>query len=225
MRKSILGGLVLAISLASLVGCISKNTTILDEENNMVNRSGIQDKVDSDEIPVANMSGKLVNYYETLEEINKDSEIVVKGKFIKNEYIEYEGVIFTVSQFKIDDVIKGNINRNDVIKVLQTGGIGAVKLNEMDEKSFENPEEVKEHLKNNLGKKFESTIEGIKVLKENDNAVLLLQKYYGPITQDSYVGTGDFQGRFIINEKTKSINPQSVFLKETVTLENLMNLK
>ncbi|MGL4739880.1 MAG: hypothetical protein ACRC41_03635 [Sarcina sp.] len=225
MRKSILSVLILAISLSSFVGCGAKNTATGDEKNNMVSKGEIQNNIDNDEIPVANMSGKLVNCYETLEEINKDSEIVVKGKIIKNEYIEYEGVIFTVSQFKVEDAIKGNVSKDKVIKVLQTGGISTVKSNEMDEKSFEDPKEVEKHLKNNLGKKFESTIEGVKVLKENDNAVLLLQKYDGPITQDSYVGTGDFQGRFIINEKTKSISPQSEFLKETVTLEKLMNLK
>lgn len=222
MKKSILSILFLAISLSSLVGCGAKNTVMNNEDKSIVNKNNIEEE---EEIPVANMSGKLVNYYKTLEEINKDSEVIVKGAIIENEYIEYGGLVFTLSKFKVDDVVKGNLVKGDVIKVLQTGGISTLKSNEMDEKSFEDPKEVEKYLKNNLGKKYEATIEGVKVLKESDNAVLLLQKYDGPVTTDAYVGTGDFQGRFIINQKTKSINPQSNFLTETVTLDKLMNLK
>lgn len=76
-----------------------------------------------------------------------------------------------------------------------------------------------------MGKKFEATIEGVKVLKENTIAVLLLQRYEGPLTKDAHVCTGDFQGRFIINQKTKSSTPQSIFLTETVTFGDLINLK
>lgn len=225
MKKSVLSILFLAISLSNLVGCGARNTVINNEDKNIISNDVAKNNIDEEEIPVANMSGKLVNYYKTLEEINRDSEVIVKGSIIENEYIEYGGLVFTVSRFKVDDVVKGNVVKGDIIKVLQTGGISTLKSNEMDEKSFEDSKEVEKYLKNNLGKKYEATVEGVKVLKESDNAVVLLQKYDGPVTTDAYVGTGDFQGRFIINQKTKSINPQSDFLTETVTLDKLMNLK
>lgn len=76
-----------------------------------------------------------------------------------------------------------------------------------------------------MGKKFGATIEGVKVLKENTIAVLLLQRYEGPLTKDEYVCTDDFKDKFIINQKTKSSTPQSIFLRETVTFGDLINLK
>lgn len=231
MKKSILCILFLAISVSTFVGCNAKDTVVNNKDSNIVsskntavNNKDINSTVEEN-LPTANISGKLVNQYKTLDEINNDSELVVMGTIIENEYVEYGGLTFTLSKFKIDNVVKGTVNVGDIIKVLQTGGISEVKSNKTDVKSFEDPKEVEKNLKDNVGKKYETTIEGVKVLKENNSAVLLLQKYDGPITKDSYVCTGDFQGRFLVDQKTKSVNPQSKLLTETVTFDKLMKLK
>lgn len=238
MKKNILSILFLAITISSFVGCNTKNTTINNQDSNIVSNNenenssivnNNENNMSKENLPTSNMSGKLVNYYKTLNEINNDSELVVMGTIIENEYIEYDDLIFTLSKFKINNVIKGELNVGDTIKVLQTGGISEITPNSTDVKSFEDPEEVEKYSNENYGKKYETTIEGVSVLKENDNAILLLKKYVGPIVEDSYVGTGDFQGRFIINSNTKSntpsVTPQSTFLTETVTFDDLMNLK
>lgn len=225
MKKNILGMLLLAISISSIVGCNAKDTAVNNQDKNIVSSNEeVNNKVE-DTLPTADMSGKLVNYYETLDQINNDSELVVMGTIIENEYVEYSDLTFTLSKFKIDKVVKGDVNIGDIIKVLQTGGISTVKSDETNVKSFEDPEEVEKYLKANSGRKYEITIEGVNVLKESDSAVLLLQKYDGPITKDSYVCTGDFQGRFIVNQKMKSVIPQSEFLTENITFDKLMNLK
>lgn len=229
MKKNILSILFLAISITSFVGCADKEAVVDNKDINIVSSDKDNNSTKEESLPIADMSGKLVNYYETLDEINNDSEIVAMGTIIENEYVEYNGLIFTLSKFKVENVVKGDVAVGDTIKVLQTGGISEVKVNEEDVKSFEDPEEVEKYLEDKVGTKYETSIEGIKVLKEDTIAVLLLQKYVGPITEDAYVGTGDFQGRFIVNQNTKSdipsVTPQSEFLTETVTFDDLMNLK
>lgn len=240
MKKGVLCILFLAMGVSSLIGCNSKEALIkskeylptvnMSAENKDIN---IVDADAGDEIEEVfqdlSMSGKLVNTYTTIDEINNDSTLAVMGTVINNEYLDYDGLTFTISEFKVDTVIKGNIKSGDTIRFLQSGGIFEVKRNEEDVKSFEDPKEVEEYLKNNIGKKLEATSGGVKVLKEDTSAVLLLQKYEGPIAEDIYVGTGDFQGRFIINQKTKSntpeVTPQSTFLTEIVTFDDLINLK
>ena len=240
MKKSVLCILFLAISVSSLIGCNSKEATINNKDSNIVSSDEQKDGVSSneqtdgtkeEELQVSDMSAKLVNTYKTIDEINNDSTLAVMGTVIHNEYLDYGGLTFTLSEFKVDKVIKGNMKNGDTIKVLQSGGISEVKYNEADAKSFEDPKEVENYLKDKIGKNFETTIEGVKVLKEDTNAILLLEEYDGPIVEDAYVGTGDFQGRFILNQnqKTKSttpeITPQSTLLTETVTFDDLINLK
>lgn len=225
MKKNILVLLLLAISVSSFVGCNAKDTAVNNQDNSIVSSIEDENSKVEESLPTSDMSAKFVNCYKTLDEINNDSELVVMGRIIENGYVEYGGMTFTLSKFKIDKVVKGNVNVGDTIKVLQSGGISEVKSDETDVKSFEDTKEVEKYLKEKAGNKYESTIDGVKVLKENDSEVLLLQKYDGPITKDSYVGTGDLQGRFIVNKKTETVTAQSEFLTETVTLDDLMNLK
>lgn len=238
MKKiSILGILFLVMSTSIFVGCNTENIAQNNQEKNIESNENIVkndestsensnlDKTEKESLPTSDMSGKLVNEYKTVDEINSDSQLAVKGTVISNEYIEYGGLTFTLSEFKINKVMKGDVNVGDAIKVLQNGGISEFKSNDENVKSFENSEEVEKNLKEKIGKKYEITIDGVKVLKKNDNAVLLLQKYEGPVASDAYVGTGDFQGRFIVDEKLKNVNPQSKHLKEDVKFDKLMNLK
>lgn len=226
MKKKILSIIILSISIASLVGCTAKESAL---NNNVTINNETENLNGGEDIPVVEASGKLVNCYDTLGKINNDSEVVVKGTIIENEYVDYHDLTFTISKFKIDEVVKGDVSVGDTIKVLQTGGISEFKRNEEDIKSFEDPEEVEKYLKDKIGKKYEVAMEGVRVLKEGTSSVLLLQKYDGPVVEDAYVGTGDFQGRFILNKDAKSnttvVIPQSMFLTEDITLDDLMNLK
>lgn len=123
-----------------------------------------------------------------------------------------EGITFTISSLEVNDVVKSNnkVKNGKFIKVLQTGGIS--KLTDVAEKDFENKEEREKFLKENEGKEIELVFEGSPVIKEKQNAILFLTEYLGPIGKDLYVGTGDFQGRFIIDQNT--VEAQNIFLKE-----------
>lgn len=49
---------------------------------------------------------------------------IIRGKITGHEFVEPDAsVMETYFDFKIDDVIKGDLNTNDIIKVCQTGGI------------------------------------------------------------------------------------------------------
>ena len=119
--------------------------------NNVTINNETQNLSVGEDIPVVEASGKLVNCYDTLDKINNDSEVVVKGTIIENEYVDYHDLTFTISKFKIDEVVKGDVSVGDTIKVLQTGGISEFKRNEEDIKSEteENQNESKENTENN----------------------------------------------------------------------------
>lgn len=128
MKKSILLVLFLAISVSSFIGCNYKEAIINNEESNISSAyEEINDPME-EILQGSDMSGKLVNTYETIDEINNDSTLAVMGTIIHNEYIDYGGLIFTISEFKVDKVIKGDIESGNTIKFLQSGG-GFQKLN------------------------------------------------------------------------------------------------
>lgn len=113
MKKKILSIIILSISIASLVGCTAKESAL---NNNVTINNETQNLGGGEDIPVVEASGKLVNCYDTLGKINSDSEVVVKGTIIENEYVDYHDLTFTISKFKIDEVVKGDVSVGDTIK-------------------------------------------------------------------------------------------------------------
>lgn len=159
---------------------------------------------------VVSYGAAMVDNYENIEELTIDSQIVVKGIIESNEYVMYDGVIFTISELLIHETISTDgqsFNNGDKIKVLQTGGIYEQVDVGADEKEF-TTEEDKAAFKEHEGKKFEFTLEEVPVLKEDTETILFLQQYIGPLGEGLYVSIGDYQGRFIV-ESDNYIEPQS----------------
>lgn len=109
--------------------------------------------------------------YSDLETLEADSSSIIDGTVLENEYFEYEDVQFTVSSIRVDKVYKGNLEAGETVNLLETGGII-----------------------NNV----EYFIEGDKVLKEDEQSILYLKDYEGPIQSDvkKYTTVGVYQGKF-----------------------------
>lgn len=197
--------------LALFTGCQANDKNLASKEE-VVKTFTSTEVPNSEETPkVVGFSGKLAKTYDTLDSLQKDSSLIIEGEVIANEYIVFEGITFTISIMKVNDVVKGNtIKKGETVKVLQTGGISSI--SDIPEKDFENKEERERFLKKNKGKKIELVFEESPVIKEQQNAVLFLTEYEGPIGKNLYVGTGDFQGRFIVNKDI--VKTQNKFLKE-----------
>lgn len=127
-----------------------------------------------------NFGASLNTSYEDVDKLIQDADIIVDVEIKKNEYFEYENVPFTLSNAIVAEVHKGNIENQETINILETGGVI-----------------------NNV----EHTFENEKVMKKKENAVVFLRAYEGPIKPEEkkYVILGVYQGKFKIDSKTPEV--------------------
>jgi len=74
----------------------------------------------------------------------------------------------------------------------------------------------------------EYSIEGNDVLRENEKAILFLEKYEGPVAEDAYVVLGVYQGKFKINpDNNQYIVPSGApqFLEELKNIDIILESK
>ncbi|UZW14599.1 hypothetical protein OSC52_01780 [Clostridium pasteurianum] len=215
MKKLLL--IFCAISSLFIYGC--SNNDINKNSNQSINteiKSSVA-KNSNENIETINISASMVKTYNDINELASDSVLIIEGSILANNYINFKDTVFTISTVKVTNILKDydNIKVGDTINLLQTGGIETIKQNANLSKSFDNPTEVKK----NIGKKVEVVLENSPVLKEGQPNILFLTKYDGPITKDAYIGTGDFQGRFLKNGDR--IQPQSAALKSKYNNKNI----
>lgn len=221
MKKSQLSGFTCLLASAfMLAGCSSlsaeKNgqtessaSTAVSESSEDTAVSAVREKREprAERINMRNKEGyevvpslfTMIDDFRIIPELTARAEVIVKGKVVKNEYIEHEGIIFTISEAEISELLGNSssdtqMEAGSTLKLLQTGGIYGQRDAGGDEK--------------NEDQKFEYTNGEFPVLKEGAEAVLFLEKYEGPIGDDLFVALGDYQGRFIA-ESDDYIEPQS----------------
>lgn len=119
------------IILLSLTGCASKDyetkstkKIITTKESskvvklNKVDMSHMQSdnviKIESQ--PSFNHSGQ------TMEDIYNYSDLIVEGQVKDTYFTSIDGIAYTVMEFKVKDVLKGNAEKNSVITTLTLGG-------------------------------------------------------------------------------------------------------
>jgi hypothetical protein len=109
----------------------------------------------------------------------------------EQEVIVYEGLPFTVSEFHVTNNYKGDINKGDVIKVIETGGIYEPELEQGI--SIE---------------KVEMRLNGVKVMDTEDDYILFLEAFSGPqLANQGYIPLGAYQGKFkIVEHDVKTLN-------------------
>ncbi|MFC7441392.1 hypothetical protein [Laceyella putida] len=111
--------------------------------------------------------------YSSVDEMKQEAELIVEGTTLaKQRGIKYQNMLFTTTDFKVTQTIKGSVN-GKTIRILETGGFDG----------------------NN-----HYTVEGNKIMDKNQSYVLFLQKYQGPVTaEEAYVIIGAYQGKFAVN--------------------------
>ncbi|MGE7828409.1 hypothetical protein [Paenibacillus sp. NPDC093718] len=124
------------------------------------------------------LSLSLNKEYESTIELKNDSLLIAEIMVTEGESLVYENVPFTISEVEVLNEYNGEIIEKS-IKLLETGGI-------IDNKQF--------------------SINGNPTLNRNDRALVFLQKYEGPIVDNAYVITGDYQGKFLLNSENEVID-------------------
>lgn len=139
-------------------------------------------------IKVINVKGDFAEHYEKFDELVIDSEVIVEISVTATETVVHGDLPFTLSTADIKQSLKGSYKTGDKIKVLETGG----KFYPLDK---ENNPSKEEH---------ELIFEGIRVMNSSDTYIVFLEKYIGPITDDSFVIKGLYQGRFNVKDNIVS---------------------
>jgi hypothetical protein len=133
----------------------------------------------------------MVRYYKSLAELVPSSELIVEGEVTDSNVIVHYGTPFTISDFKIKNVLKGNKQADDGIKVIETGGIYI--CHDADPK-----------MKNMVGKQLEERFAGIPALKVGEKLYLFLKKFQGPqIKGECYISVGEYQSKYRIDKNNK----------------------
>lgn len=120
---------------------------------------------------VVNMHLDLVEHFDSIETLKSESSLIAHVDITESKTFEYENVPFTLSKANIKKLYKGNEEKTQ-INILETGG-NYDKINYLSD--------------------------GNAVFKKSDQAIVFLEKYIGPVTEDSYVIKGVYQGKFKFN--------------------------
>lgn len=99
--------------------------------------------------------------------------MIAKVEINVSESFQYKNVVFTLSDAKVKQVYKGDVEPENVIKILETGG---------------------------YKDGTEYTFEGNEVFETGEKAYVYLEKYEGPVAKDAYVIKGVYQGNFLEEE-------------------------
>ncbi|MEK3882447.1 hypothetical protein [Paenibacillus sp. PL2-23] len=126
----------------------------------------------SQSLPTVDMHFDLVEKFDSVEELYEKSNIIAQVKVGNTNTIEYGNVAFTLSNVEIIKVFKGDLDKKSTISILETGGT-------------------------HDGLIYRA--EGNAVFTKSDQAIVYLEKYEGPIADNSYVIKGVYQGKFKVN--------------------------
>lgn len=201
------------LSLAFLTSCVAPAAKINSvKEKDEVVVENVATEIDTRKV---NTDPYLVKNYESIEELNADSNFGIVGTIVSNETVMLKEHFFTISTVKVEKSLKGDIKEGTIIKLLQDGGIESEELKkDLPKKEFEDETQVEEFEKENEGKLTEILIYNSEVLKPNQKCILYLNKYEDyEVEGDLYIAEGGFQGRFKVDKDGK-VTPQSENIKD-----------
>lgn len=122
-----------------------------------------------------NISGDVHESFTNIQQLKDSSELIAEVEIEKSDSFPYKHVVFTLSEAKLLQVYKGEVQNDETIKILETGG---------------------------YKDGTEYTFEGNKVFTEKETAIVFLEKYEGPIVDHAYVIKGGDQGKFVTDGHT-----------------------
>ncbi|MGE7823308.1 hypothetical protein [Paenibacillus sp. NPDC093718] len=145
------------------------------------------------------ISLSIAKAYENIDELANDSEVIAQVIIRETSPMTYLDVPFTISEADVKKTYKGTV-LDKSIQILETGG-----------------------LINNI----QFSANGHEVFRNNEQAVVFLKKYEGPIGENLYMIAGIYQGKFKLDNDTNStinpINNAGNMKLELSELENQIN--
>ncbi|GGG69116.1 hypothetical protein GCM10010918_25280 [Paenibacillus radicis (ex Gao et al. 2016)] len=125
----------------------------------------------------------MVKSYRTVSELAQDADEIVEIKVNVQKTILYQEVPFTVSTVSVLNSFKGDHEKGDTIRIIETGG----EYTPLDKQGNALP-------------KTTMNFNGISVLQPNNHEVIFLSTFEGPqISGEVYVPLGVYQGRFKVD--------------------------
>lgn len=134
----------------------------------------------TDDIINITATGDVVKGYASVKELYEDATLVAQVEATSINSLSYSDVAFTITEGKIEKMLKGEYKANDVISILETGGITELKVG-------------------NKTQMVNVIFEENNVFRLGEKAIVFLKKYVGPVADDSYVVLGAYQGKFLID--------------------------
>jgi hypothetical protein len=145
----------------------------------------------------------LSEHYDTLNDLKHGATDIVEVEVLDNYVVVQGDMPFTISNLKILSTIKGEIPKDNKIKVLETGGKYV--------NSGENPKDKK-------GQEVDMKFGGISVMQTGEHLILFIKPFVGPQATDAYVPLGVWQGKFKVgkgnNGKVEQQAPDEYKLKD-----------
>lgn len=122
---------VLALSMVSCSNDISneiqvKSAVTQDDTsetqplNNEINDTSTQDTVD--DVHVFATSASRSKSYETLNDLNNNSDFIFTGECVSSEPLFQNETLYTLVQVKVENVYKGDLVKGDVVSLVEMGG-------------------------------------------------------------------------------------------------------
>ncbi|GGG91028.1 hypothetical protein [Paenibacillus radicis (ex Gao et al. 2016)] len=132
--------------------------------------------------------------FQSVDQLRTSSPVIARVKINTTKSYPYSNVVFTLSEASVQKVYKGQLGKQ--IHILETGGsYGGLHY----------------------------LAEGNAVFASNDEAVVFLEKYEGPVAEDAYVIKGVYQGKFKV--AGERLIPSSEVLGELQSIQSFNDLQ
>lgn len=145
----------------------------------------------------------LSEHYDTIYDLKQGATNIVEVEVLDNYVVVQGDMPFTISNLKVLSAIKGDMMKDDEIKVLETGGRFTT--------SGENPKDKK-------GQEVDMKFGGISVMQKGEHLILFVRPFVGPQVTEAYVPLGVWQGKFKVvkgnNGKVEQQAPNEYKLKD-----------
>jgi hypothetical protein len=176
---------LVGILVVALIGLSQKTVDVFinvsdNKINSYSNNSSTTSNSNERKTQVA--SSGSYTYYDNFDEADKNSDLIIVGKVVKVNAPEeivigtFTSDIYTVSEFRVDKVIKGDVRVGDIVKVKQIGG---------------------------AYKGIERTEDGIEFFRLGESHILFLESFARTPCSPINPGQGNMK---IVDGKTKKTN-------------------
>lgn len=211
MKKYFSIVVILIVAVSSLL--FTRSTMNLDDSKNIIGKtsSGEVAAIDKTalndktiEFDTIDLEGKIVagkvdsnndfvKILKDVDELNKDSQYIIKGEVIDVEFFDYKGYGMSSTTVRIDESFKGDLNVNDVISVVESSGVTTIQhlIDYYGPEKFYNMKD--EYINNGIVYNYNS---GAPISEVGQKVYMFLMPAY--FYEGAYECIGDFMGKYTL---------------------------